>query len=58
MELLSAERSASTSGEALSNTGVVLMRLLDSTEPDLGRFRDEAQAIYDEGNRLWRGVGK
>lgn len=55
MELLSAERSAGTSGEALSETRMVLKRLIDSTEPDVADFRDEAQAIYHEAHRLWYG---
>jgi len=45
IELLAAERSSSTSGEALSNTGVVLRRLLDSDEPSLSDFRDEAASV-------------
>ncbi len=55
MELLAAERSASTSGEALSNTGVVLRRLLDSDEPNLGDFRDEVASIEAEGHAIWDG---
>ena len=58
MELWSAERSSSMSMEALYNTGVVLKRLIDSNEPDLGDFRDEAQTIYDEGENLWFGFEK
>jgi hypothetical protein len=58
MALLSAQRSASTSADALFETGVVLKRLLDSKEPDLGDFRDEAQTIYEESDRLWWDIGK
>jgi hypothetical protein len=55
VELLAAERSASTSGEALSNTGVVLRRLLDSDEPNLSDVRDEAASIEEEGHAIWEG---
>ena len=58
IELLNAERAASTSGEALSNTGVVLKRLLDSTDSYVSDFRNEAQSIYDEGGAIWDGMNK
>ena len=53
VELLSAERSASTSGEALASTAVVLRRLLSADEPELEEFRQEVQSIYDEGGAIW-----
>jgi hypothetical protein len=43
------------SGEALSNTGVVLRRLLDSDEPNLSDVRDEAASIEEEGHTIWEG---
>jgi hypothetical protein len=52
MKLLSAERSASTSGEALSNTGVVLKELLAATEMS-SAIRSEVQSIYADGDRIW-----
>jgi hypothetical protein len=52
IELLSAERAASTSGEALSTTGVVLKRLLQSQDLDTD-LRAQAQSIYDEGDVIW-----
>ncbi|HEY8796562.1 MAG TPA: hypothetical protein VIO85_01720 [Candidatus Dormibacteraeota bacterium] len=54
LELLDAEHSA----HPLLDVGVVLKRLLDSTELDLADFRDEAQAIYDEGDRLFWDIEK
>ena len=53
--LLSAERSATTSGEALSNTGVVLKALLESHVADQLGLRREIQGIYDEGAAIWEG---
>ena len=52
-ELLGAERSASTSGEAIDNVSVVLRRLEESNELPDGELRDEVSAIRDEGSRIW-----
>lgn len=54
-ELLSAERSASTSGEALSNTGVVLGRLIGSEDAHVREFQDEARSLDQEGQAIWNG---
>ena len=54
-KLLRAERSASTSGEALANTGVVLRSILDGDVIDDTELRDQLQALYDEGGRIWSG---
>jgi hypothetical protein len=51
-DLLHAERSATTSGEALSNTGVVLKNVLDGDRVD-GTLRAQVQAVCDEGARIW-----
>lgn len=53
MKLLSAERAAGTSGEALSNTAVVLKQLLASTDVMSPDIRSEAQSIYAAGDRVW-----
>lgn len=55
-DLLDAERSASTSGEALSVTGAVLQRALetiDVTDPDL---RTELIDVLALGRSLWDGA--
>lgn len=52
-ELLLAERSASTSGEALSNTSVVLRRLIDSIETQVGGLVEEARSLDEEGQAIW-----
>jgi len=52
-ELLGAERSASTSGEALSNVSVVLRRLEESGELPDEELRNEVTAIQAEGSRIW-----
>jgi hypothetical protein len=57
-ELLQAERSAGTAGEALSNTGMVLRRFLNEQTSDRLRLRDEAQSIYDENVALWDGMNR
>jgi hypothetical protein len=54
-KLLRAERSASTSGEALDNTGVVLRSILDGDVFDDTELRNQLQALYDEGDRIWGG---
>ena len=53
MKLLNAERSASTSGEALSNIAVVLKELLAAAETMSSAIRSEAQSIYADGDRIW-----
>ena len=52
-ELLGAERSASTSGEAISNVSVVLGRLEESGELPDDNLRNEVRAIQVEGSRIW-----
>jgi hypothetical protein len=52
-ELLAAERSASTSGEAIDNTSVVLRKLLASDELSDNELREEVKAALGEGTRLW-----
>jgi len=51
-ELLTAERSASTSGEAIDNVSLVLRRLEKSNELQ-DELRNEVSAIQAEGKRLW-----
>ena len=52
-ELLGAERSASTSGEAISSVSVVLQRLEESNELPDDELRNEVKAIQAEGSRIW-----
>lgn len=55
LELLKAERAASTSGEALARTGVVLRRILDQKLVDDPALMKRLQSADDEGTRLWQG---
>ncbi len=52
-ELLVAERTASTSGEAINNIGVTLRRMLH--EPFVESLRTSIQALLDEGSQIWSG---
>ncbi len=52
-ELLTAERSASTSGEAINNTGVVLRRILESTDVTETALRAELTHTLTLGQSLW-----
>ena len=52
-ELLVAERSASTSGEAISNTSVVLRKLRDSDAISNLELREEVEGILDQGRQIW-----
>ena len=52
-ELLIAERSASTSGEAINNTGVLLRQILDSTEVTDTALRAELTQTLTLGRSLW-----
>jgi hypothetical protein len=52
-QLLTAERSASTSGEAIDNVSLVLRRLEESNELRDDELRQEVRAIQAEGKRLW-----
>ncbi len=56
--LTAAMRSGSTSGEILSNTGVVLRNLAES--PDLMRCRieEEVARLQIECEHLWNGGGR
>ena len=56
-QLLEAERSASTGGEGLSNSGVILRTLVESgTIGDPGLSR-QVEAVSLMGRRLWNGAG-
>jgi hypothetical protein len=52
-ELLTAERSASTSGEVLDNVSVVLRRLSESNELQGDELRKEVREALEEGSRIW-----
>jgi len=52
-ELLVAETSATTSGEALSNTATVLKRLLVSSQFDVMGLRQDVELTYTEGDQMW-----
>jgi hypothetical protein len=54
-ELLTAERSASTGGEALSDTGVVLGKLVESGELGGTKLSDQVADIQVVGRQLWEG---
>jgi hypothetical protein len=54
-ELLSAERSACTSGEVISNTGVVLRRLGRSSDLTDTGLRERVESAIAQGARIWRG---
>lgn len=51
--LLTAERSASTSGEAISNTSEVLRQLDASSEPLDDHLRTEVRDTLAEASRIW-----
>ena len=53
-ELLDAETSASTSGEIISNTGVVLRRLLKEKVAKRLGLRKQVRAALAECDRLWK----
>lgn len=52
-ELVSAERSAFTSGEALSNVTFALNRFRKEPMPDVLRY--EIEVLIEEGERIWYG---
>lgn len=52
-ELLIAERSASTSGEAISVTGVLLRQILESTDVAETDLRAELTEVLELGQLLW-----
>jgi len=52
-ELLQAERGGMTSGEILSNTAVILQRLLKSGEADRLQLRDEIAGLDHLREEIW-----
>ena len=55
-ELLVAERSASTSGEALSNVTVVLERLRGSPELGDAELQADIGRVIADAELLWKGI--
>ncbi len=54
LNLLSAERSATTSGEVISNVGVLLEKLLKSDVPDRLGLRSQVFAVLKQGEEAWK----
>jgi hypothetical protein len=52
-DLLAAERSASTSGEAIDSVGVVLRRLDASSDLQDEDLREKVRSVLAEGSRIW-----